>query len=150
MNRLHDHLYHGIENMVHMEKEYIEIRVLLILVLLLGRNDKDFKSCCFKSLLGFSSILTIFFEASYERISDEIWKAATDWTMVNNLTFCVNATSSRARIYTLLIFTSFALNTVGANNTFWSTSRWTSNIGYNARTNCVTIRWFTFTVRATR
>lgn len=66
--------------------------------------------------------------ATCEWISCKSISTRADGTVVVNTTLCVRATHSRTGIYAFLIETSFVTGTLGANNTFWSTSRRIPNV----------------------
>lgn len=68
--------------------------------------------------------LTFLYETSYERITTVSNIAAAHGIVIDNLTFCVNATHTGTRIFTFLINTRHIWSTLGANNTFWPTIGW--------------------------
>jgi hypothetical protein len=87
---------------------------------------------------------------SDKRISSVACWTATDRIMVNDLTLSLNSTSSRARIYTFLIWTSLVEWTFTACDTFWSTCRWRANKSRDTGTNCKIITLTTLWVWTTR
>lgn len=68
-------------------------------------------------------LLTLFSEASNEGVSLVVGRATADGSVIENLTLRVVCTSTRTRVYALLIFASFVERTIGANDTFGVTCR---------------------------
>lgn len=76
--------------------------------------------------------------------------AATNRTVIDNFTPSANTASSRARVDTLLIKARLRERTLGADHTFRSTSRWTSYVIREARTNGLFVNFATLTVGPAR
>lgn len=87
--------------------------------------------------------------ANYEGISCVALATSTNWTVVDNLTDSILSTSPRAWIGTLLIDTSLVVRTLWTHNTFRTTTRGTTNVGWFAGTNSLTINFTTHTVWTT-
>lgn len=92
------------------------------------------------------TILTWLRVTSCERISSISVHAITDWTVVIDPTFGILTASIWTWIDTFLINASFVVAALRANNTFRSTTRWTTNIVRQTRANCLVIDFPTLRV----
>jgi hypothetical protein len=84
-------------------------------------------------------ILTSFLETPGERITSEARHTATDRVVIHNLTASIKTTSTRTRVQTLLIDTSFILRAFCAHNTLRFATWWCSYVISLTRANCMTI-----------
>ena len=70
--------------------------------------------------------------------------------MVDHLTVSVKTAGSRARIDTFLVRASFVLGTFGAHHALWSTTRGTTDIIGQTRTNSLLVNFTTLAVGTAR
>lgn len=76
--------------------------------------------------------LTLFEVATGERIAMIPRVAGTNRVMIYDLTTCIDATCTRAWIDTFRIDACLSLAAIRADNTFWPTIRWRSNVAVYA------------------
>lgn len=84
-------------------------------------------------------LLTLFSEASNERITLMVGRATANGCMIEHLAFRVISTDSRTRVYALLVFASFVERTIRADNTFRMTCRRSANVTDATGTNSVAV-----------
>jgi hypothetical protein len=87
---------------------------------------------------------------SYERIASVSRRTAADRIVVDDLTFGIDAASSRAWIAALLVATSLILGTFIAGHTLGSTGWRRSNVSRDARANCLAVDLAALRVWTTR
>jgi hypothetical protein len=88
--------------------------------------------------------------ASYERIASVSRRTAADRIVVDDLTFGIDAASSRTWIAALLVATSLVLGTFIAGHTLGPTGRRRSNVSRDARANCLAVDLAALRVWTTR
>ena len=96
------------------------------------------------------SVLNDFNLTSDERIAGVTRRTCTNRVMISDLTNCIDSTSTRTRIYTFLVIAGFVLWTFWACDTFWSTSRRSTNISGHTRANCLSIDLTALRIGSTR
>lgn len=90
--------------------------------------------------------LTFFWMTSNERITDISNWATTYWIVIDNLTACILAACISARIGAFLIYAGFVEGAFRTDCTFGPAGWRTTNIIFEARTNCTFVHISTLTV----
>lgn len=95
-------------------------------------------------------MLTLFRQTPDERIPGKAGRTATNRAVVDDLATCILAACTRARILTLLADASLVLGTLGANDTFRTTTGRSSDKTGLARANRVPVDFATQAIGSTR
>lgn len=93
--------------------------------------------------------LTFFWHTSFEWIAGKAGGTATDRIVIDYRTTSVKTARTRTRIQARLLDTSLIHCTFRANSTFWTASRWRTNVIGLTRTDGMFVHIAALAVRAT-